>query len=65
MLVVSIWRISTFFPHVFKFLLVIATQQLQFMLPTVVARICVSNLIDYNGLVHTSKIETDTINDQE
>ncbi|MBD52812.1 MAG: hypothetical protein CL450_05900 [Acidimicrobiaceae bacterium] len=51
MLMVTMWRITTFFPHVFKFLLVIATQQLQFLLPTLLARICTSNVIDYNTLI--------------
>ena len=51
MLVVTMWRIATFFPHVFKWLLVIATQQLQFLLPTLVARVCMSNVVDYNILI--------------
>lgn len=50
MFLISMWRISTFFPHVFKWLLVIATQQLQFLLPALVARICTSNAIDYSIL---------------
>ena len=51
MFVVTFWRIATFFPHVFKWLLVIATQQLQFLLPSLVVRILVSNTIDYHLLV--------------
>ena len=51
MFVVTFWRIATFFPHVFKWLLVIATQQLQFLLPALVVRILVSNTLDYQLLV--------------
>ncbi len=51
MFLVTVWRISTFFPHVFKWLLVIATQQLQFLLPALVARICTSNTMDYSILI--------------
>ena len=51
MFVVTFWRISTFFPMCFKWLLVIATQQLQFLLPSLIVRILVSNTIDYHLLV--------------
>ena len=51
MFLITCWRVTTFFPHVFKWLLVISTQQLQFLLPALVVRICVSNVIDYNILI--------------
>ena len=47
----SVWKICTWFPSIFKFLLVVATQQLQFLLPTLIGRITMSNIVDYNTLI--------------
>ena len=51
MCLVTLWRVSTWFPSIFKWLLVIATQMFQFLAPALLARIVMSNVVDYRILV--------------
>jgi hypothetical protein len=47
-LLITIWRLATFIPHTFKWLTVIATQQLQFLVPALLVRTVISNVMDYS-----------------
>jgi hypothetical protein len=48
--IITLWRLCTFVPHTFKWLTVIATQQVQFLLPALLIRTTLSNIMDYNAM---------------
>ena len=47
---ITIWEFTTWFSEVFQWILLIITKQLQFVIPQFVARLLVSNIIDYHYL---------------
>jgi hypothetical protein len=49
--IITIWRLETFIPATFKWLTVIATQQFQFLIPSLIIRIIVSNIMDYKSMI--------------
>lgn len=46
LLLITVWRLVTFVPSTFKWLAVVSTMQLQFLLPALIVRTSVSNYID-------------------
>ena len=50
MFAITLWRISTFIPSTFKWLAAISTQQLQFLVPALLVRTTISNIMDYQTL---------------
>jgi hypothetical protein len=47
---ITIWEFTTWFSEVFQWILLIITKQLQFVIPQFIARLVVSNIIDYHYL---------------
>ena len=45
---ITIWEFTTWFSEVFQWILLIITKQLQFVIPQFIARLLVSNTIDYH-----------------
>lgn len=54
LLAITLWRFSTFIPSTFKWLATISTQQLQFLVPSLLVRTAVSNYMDYKKLTSSS-----------
>ena len=47
---ITIWEFTTWFSEIFQWILLIITKQLQFVIPQFIARLLVSNIIDYHYL---------------
>ena len=47
---ITIWEFTTWFSEIFQWILMIITKQLQFVIPQFIARLLVSNIIDYHYL---------------
>ncbi len=48
MIIINIWDITTWFSKMFKWMILILTKQLQFLLPQFLAYLFISNIINHN-----------------
>ena len=54
MVAVTVWRFVTFVPATFKWITAISTQQLQFLIPSLLVRTGVQNMMDYRRMTERS-----------